>query len=345
MLIVLLGTPSAVSYGIEMILREIVECLFGNCSHIYATNLDGLRSGISVAAANDQKNVMVFSDLPRPEMTSLLVKSGAPIVISSDSFYDLVIYIMRSRKHSIANAIRFASLAICTLSASPVPANVMRISVGMRDIELTALVGMLVQFYGFECGDDQFQNIIKSVSVSSNLKTHLQDYIEEKFPLSALHSGHHELLSSGQHEMLRKFGIFYDEVLMGYNSATVQWHPSLFLLDHGLAYVEEEFIELLGPARCLLFGPYLHLPTGRWSAQIEIEILDNASRNTILVEAVTNRILAQGIFTPPERGRFRFELIFEIRNSTIAIELRLHLLHGAIEGKLAVLAVALRPAL
>lgn len=91
-------------------------------------------------------------------------------------------------------------------------------------------------------------------------------------------------------------------------------------------------VELLGPARFLAYGPYLHLTSGRWRADIEFEISDNLSGNHLYVDAYAGDILAVVTTPLPASGSFRLPISFTITDPLEPVQLRFQSLSGSIEG-------------
>jgi hypothetical protein len=91
-------------------------------------------------------------------------------------------------------------------------------------------------------------------------------------------------------------------------------------------------IELVGRARCLIHGPYAHLPAGRWQADIRFSVADNISGNKLKVDIMTDRIIFEGTCPLPSRGSFQLAVAFDVTEPRLPIELRFHNESGAIEG-------------
>src|ERR1700710_1521089 len=83
-------------------------------------------------------------------------------------------------------------------------------------------------------------------------------------------------------------------------------------------------VDLLGPARLLIWGPYLHLPKGRWRASMEFEVVGNLSPNQVIADVLVGGEFAGiGTFDLPERGVFAWSLAFVVADVEKAIEVRL----------------------
>lgn len=102
-------------------------------------------------------------------------------------------------------------------------------------------------------------------------------------------------------------------------------------------------IDLVGPARVLTFGPYLHLPAGRWAATYRFETWGNESTNALGFDVVADgevKFSTQGIVDTA--GQFGVECAFAVADPLQPVEFRCFLAEGAIGGVLRPCGVSLR---
>ena len=105
-------------------------------------------------------------------------------------------------------------------------------------------------------------------------------------------------------------------------------------------------IELVGPQRYLIWGPYMHLPKGDWVATLDIEMTENYSGNQLVVDITAGfgtEVLAIGMLNLPVQGVFSFKISFRINEPSLPIEIRFFLKCGAIEGKFALRRAVIQP--
>jgi hypothetical protein len=114
----------------------------------------------------------------------------------------------------------------------------------------------------------------------------------------------------------------------------VAWPGSLFFLGDAPDTPMRAPVDLCGPARCLLYGPYLHLPAGCWSASVTVALAGCAGPRSFSLEAVCQDVLAKGQFYCQGSGTFETHLEFSHGNPHVPLELRLFLDSGEIYGSL-----------
>ena len=91
-------------------------------------------------------------------------------------------------------------------------------------------------------------------------------------------------------------------------------------------------LDLTGPARVIVYGPYFHIPPGHWIAQARFAFSPFARGARIALEFHGASCLARCSFQAERAGIFRIDLPFHVSSDFDIIELRLVLEHGAIEG-------------
>lgn len=102
-------------------------------------------------------------------------------------------------------------------------------------------------------------------------------------------------------------------------------------------------LDLTGPARVLTFGPYLHLPAGRWSATYRFETWGNEATNALGFDVVADgevKFSTQGVIDVS--GQFGVECAFTVSDALRPVEFRCFLVEGAIGGFLRPGGVSLR---
>ncbi len=100
-------------------------------------------------------------------------------------------------------------------------------------------------------------------------------------------------------------------------------------------------LDVTGRARCLLFGPYLPLTPGHWSATAHLEVCVDAARCRLAVEfgAEPDYALVDLPFGQP--GQHAIELTHEIRESGLG-QIRLFLKRAAFHGEVRFIGATVR---
>jgi hypothetical protein len=153
----------------------------------------------------------------------------------------------------------------------------------------------------------------------------------------------HALAKFGTHPLSENEIHFANSVLRGLVDSVVapepsgtgesNWPRELFFDGGNPGSSPPLMIDLTGPARCLLFGPYLCLPRGLWVVNFIVGFSDDALGMPFRIEVCGgSAILGAAIIKPIASGIFTAAISFSVSLNE-PIEIRLFSMEGAIEGR------------
>lgn len=128
----------------------------------------------------------------------------------------------------------------------------------------------------------------------------------------------------------------------GGDLALLRWPRGSFHRGDPSNDIVPERLEIVGPARSLIVGPYLHLPTGWWEADLRLYFSEEARRRTFKVDMVSEDIVGTIRLKPTSAGIFDTRMTFHNPRADWPLALRIALEYGAIEGRLGLEGVTLR---
>jgi hypothetical protein len=340
MLLASFGSPSALAYATSNVVRCIGNEIFGAHFYIQATNRDEFKQHWHSVDADQRKCVVFFSDCPHKDVTDMIAAVRAPVVVVVEDFAAIFDYVRRSRNMDFAPAARFSSQVVCALKQIFRSPNIMRISPADYGRSLASFVEMLLSFYGAQCNDAQFNSIMASLAPDGSAVHTVSDYVNANFP-HWRDDENDAPLAPDQQLALDCLIDAYRPLVSGQPLEVAVWPVSMFLKwDVDGAFIDGP-IELLGPGRFIICGPYLHLPVGAWRMTVQIEVEECLSDNQIGADIFSERILTAIEARLPPSGRFSFNLDFDVVNPLAPVEIRMQLLTGAIEGRLSLVDVRL----
>lgn len=144
-----------------------------------------------------------------------------------------------------------------------------------------------------------------------------------------------------------------DDALAGYadqfgggNLGRLVWRRELFVLYADGFQRPTGFVDLSGPPRPLVYGPYIQLAPGQWSARVFLGLSPEAAGNTFLVDAFADlEQLGHAIVTPVKGGVYAADIEFSLsRPSSKGVEIRTLALSENARGRMAFGHVVLHPA-
>jgi hypothetical protein len=266
-------------------------------------------------ARRDGASVVVSSDFPEAALARMVCETGLPLLVVADDPAVFLDWTMRSRDLSADLAARLCSRVYAALAPNVGAAH--RLAVGREDSP-ERIVGEIVEFLwpGRQAG------LARATYAHLAGAGKIGPAVTQETTVDAAALASYAGLAEG---------LWPDEIV---------WPLALFNRPDGRSWRRP--IDLTGPARVVLYGPYLHLPVGDWTARVEFEI-DGAVSG---VEAVTDvrigAVVAEKAFDMPAKGIFAYALDFRVDDPHQPVEIRLFLKKGAIEGVLLPRSVTMR---
>lgn len=279
-------------------------------------------------------NVIAFSDSPDARLVQLFSHADIPCSVFIEPGHSIVASVWEiSGKDLWPMRIREASLAaLHDLILSPAA---MLVRSDAR-LSLEKLLRGLAAHYRLPMTDDKLAQALARLGP----KTRGDDELVS-VPCLSLPEGH-IVPDSRWREYLSLVFEGFAPLLERQRVDSLKWPREVLLAANGdTSGPLMKPIDLTGPARTLVWGPYLNLPTGRWSVQPTIACSRNPAGCRMAVDVYTDSILAASEFVLPEEGTYTFELVFDVAEPRQAMELRFFLREGMIDGLFDLLSIGL----
>jgi hypothetical protein len=138
----------------------------------------------------------------------------------------------------------------------------------------------------------------------------------------------------------------YIDYFAGERLDRLTWEPELFYLSEepigSSAVPLTRPVDLTGRPRIVLFGPYINLPPGSWSADVVLGFSAETAGMSFLVEVFASSQLAQSRITAGREPVVEMQLSFTIENSVDQpVQIRVWTERSAFDGRLALGYVAI----
>ena len=331
MLLSVFGTPSALMYGGLNIVRNLVELGIGTHKLVNANSTVDLRKTFAEPGLRHDARAVFYSDLPDADMCALFLKTRAPMVLFMDGFDDVVTYVSTSRSMGLSESIRLASRSICALEPLLRSDSVLKVNSKAYGSALKDIVIALGTYFDLVLTGGQVDQIVSSL-IKAEDQPRLSDYLYLTFPDARPPGTAIRRLAPEDRRLISQVASAYSAIAAGRSFDQMDWPISLYMSND---HPDEPFsgrIELLGPARFIAYGPYLHLTTGQWRATVVFDVAENLSGNQLYVDAYAGEILSVITTQLPPHGTYTFQIGFEVTNPLEPVQLRFQILSGAIEG-------------
>lgn len=324
MLAVVFGLPGPRVRKAADALREIARIGRRTCVAAEINSVDDWRS-VCVTG----ESVVAISQFPSPEVVTHISRSGVPVLVVLDH-PPAAAALLVADHHAVVSALRTVSSSIACLSG-----RLFRDRASIRQSNAGNLDAFVVHIAeGLEanvCAADmnRLESLITELST-------VNDGPSRMLHLAPAPTGNLSSLANSVLPVIEHDSGEHDEAVQ------IAWPGSLFLLGDSPDTPMHGPVELSGPARCVLYGPYLHIPPGAWSASVTLGLADCSGMRSFTLEVVCRDVVAKGRFHCSGSGLFRTRLEFEHGSPDVPIELRLFLDAGEIYGSITSIDVRLK---
>jgi hypothetical protein len=136
----------------------------------------------------------------------------------------------------------------------------------------------------------------------------------------------------------------YAKCFAGGDLAAIIWPRELFIVNGDSGRGLTQALDVGGGMRILIFGPYIHLPAGSWTARVFLGFSAEAAGHTFLVDAYSARQLGSTSFQPERAGVYTVDINFSLDEpSGQGVEIRVWVWSDYARGQVAFGHVILRP--
>lgn len=311
-LLVVLTPPSVLSAAVLHAIRSLAERALGPVDMLKLSTIEALRSGM---IARKTRHLLLYSDCPAPAAIQLIKQTLPPVLIVADDPVRVAQSLRSKIGHEPLAAVRTTTLSFATLH-DLVLGSARRKVLAPHDVASVAdYLRQAAEFFSLSVTPADLAAVVDRFSAQDEWEAARAEAATTIAPGGGIVSPFRSIYE------IKPADKFY-------------WPPALFFGTEPLGSPLQEKIDLTGPARPILYGPYMHLPTGVWDVVIRFTISENRSGNALLIEWLAANDIKQSakVSTLPEAGKFQGALQVEVTDPRDPLQLRISILEGAIEG-------------
>lgn len=340
MLITTFGPPSGYTQCGLFLMRLLTDELLRDVDYLVAGELAQLREAWS---ARRQPHVFFFADCPERPLVDVFLKLQAPSIIFLEDANDVTGYIVRERGMAWPWAVRLTHQ--CLVSIGDLIANENALIL-RREYELTLrefFRAIALQFQ-MEASDAQMQAVLAKGGLAGEftLDTPLEAVLMARWPHARPTSRGLDGVEKSDARIITAVNAPLKAVMAGRAVERLLWPQEMFIAGDQPNEILLDSIEMLGGARCLCYGPFLHLPVGQWEVGLEMEVRENLSGNRFDIDVFHGEVVALESFDIPAAGRFHVRAHFPVHDPREPVQVRIIMREGAIEGVLEVKSALVR---
>jgi len=138
----------------------------------------------------------------------------------------------------------------------------------------------------------------------------------------------------------------YSECFSAGSLGQIAWHRRLFFSGDAPGESPPSSIDITGRGRCLIYGPYIRIPPGAWTAHIGLGCSNEAVGTAFVVDVAAGHRLGHVSLSPKFGGVFETILPFTLEeDNPHFLEIRFFMERSTFDGRFALGTVTLSPAL
>jgi len=333
MLVVVVGTPSPIALWTLHVVRVGMQVLFGDHRLLTSQSLEAFRRDRQGSSTDC---TVLYTTSPTLGLARLLARAKAPIIAAVDDPRDVVSFRVSAEGLPIQQALRDYTRSVAILDFfSSVPTST-RVESSAYSKPFRTFLIELVNSCRLDIGMELREAVVAAVTgtPSGGDDISVGDLVVRDVP-GADRPGECSALDARSKSLVEDIGRQYEAMPHGGDRATVACPLMLYIADKQICYEPEHpWLSMVGPARCILWGPYIHLPRGKWSAQVTFAVRGNISGNVLRIQVLRELSeCATAVAKLADFGVFACELGFEIDDPLDRIEVTFALQEGAIEGE------------
>lgn len=310
MILGVFGIPSSLTHYGANLMRSLMERTFGECELLVTGTIEEVKNSF---LNRKLASAIFFNEYPAPPLIALLAEEKVPLMVFLDNFNSTVHALIEEKHLAPVEAARIASISFSALEETVMISQVLIIR---NDVDKSNL-----------------PNIIREAARALRLSVDVQ-LIVPAGPLTETPTAEITYFEPKTLQLLQSLSPGYDAILERKLITEVTWPAGILLDADKRTLLADQPIELVGPARFLVYGPYFGLPRGKWIAEPLFDVYENASGNAVVIDLVADgKPIVAGKFSLPKEGAFACDLPFEVLQPNQTLEIRFLLEEGAIEGR------------
>jgi hypothetical protein len=332
------GMPGVMSSWGVAALHAVAREAFGDYAVISTDAVEDLRQHVK---NRTKTHAVLVSQFPEAKLSELILRVNLPFMLFLENPIDAVCYLANSTEQHDFAPIRAisASLACLTPLANAETALVMRRNDIDRQSGIDMLMKRIDEHFSIDLTHDQITSVLQHVGMAAPGETTPITPPKLEEAAAAVIAGYvppqqdGSELNESLHDAIRNV-LSPLEIGRGGARAPVSWPRATFFSGDQLGTSLQDSIDLTGSARCVIYGPYFHLPPGHWNAKLSFNIDEDCYGQIFTIEIFSGETLGKLRVCPEGIGAFEAAINVDIVEPKIPIEVRFMMDSGAIEGRL-----------
>lgn len=327
MISVCAGTPSRLSKWCETLLFELLRSAAAEPRVI---GVDTVSDGARELLRLPRDSLLIVMRQPEIALADALIASETPFLLVLDEPSRCVGSLIDDHGYDAPSAIRYTANALgalCRLATAP-KALIVRPG---QERDGAGLAIALAEHFALNLPRETAGIVAQSAQVSAAAARTLDG------PCLTTKRGGSDRMAKAPATSASALKGALDPLwtaLTGEAATSLFWHKDLFFHGDEPSQPPPSEIDVSGPARCLVFGPYIRLAEGAWTCFLKVSLNEAGAGLRLVAEAIGGAPLNRAVFDLSEPGLFEIEFPFVVINADAPVEIRISSAQAAFEGGL-----------
>jgi hypothetical protein len=329
-----IGLPSRFAEWCQAVTARFVENILGPVREIYVDTLD--QFAVQAIQAESPYAVVASWQIAGPLWASL-AEANKPFLLVRDHPHHALENLVVRHGEAFLEATRTVARSCATMVSCATLPGALVLDAARDAADPVATAAAIARHFGFAGGDADIAALLGPLAEADLL------------PDPAEHRSWWEQLDDAQRALVTGAVDPYVARLAGGDLGPIVWERDLFYMNEEppreIDPPASRPIDVTGRPRYFLYGPYITLPPGAWSATIALGLSAEAAELSYLVEVCAGAevVLAAVTLQPGQQRVIETNLNFSIAEPGM-IEIRMLNERAAFDGRLALGHVVLTPA-
>ncbi len=336
-LITVFGTPSGFTRFGVFVVHSLLRATVKEFDHTAASEIQYLRAAWSTRR---HENFLLFADCPERAIVDTYLRTKAPVIIFYEDPKDVALDLVRERSLQATWAVRVAEQTLTTFS-DLISCDQALVVQRERQLSLSDFLVSTSGHFGLPLADAHLDSVAKEVAPGLNGALGMS--MDDLYHLHWTSGEPNAKFDPALHDMSLFEPVFerLRRLAQGQTIKEIDWPIFMMIAGGAPNSIFNGSVDLVGPARCVIYGPYMCLPTGLWRLNAAITVADNHSGNELEIDIYQSDILVRNRFALPAEGDLEVRAQFKTNEPRDAVQLRLITTEGAIEGRLSIRSISL----
>lgn len=320
----------------EIVIRALMKAIFADSHFVNADTIEDMKSSVY---GKKTSNIVLYSYNPERNLTLIAEKLNPKAIVFYEEPIHIVRYHLSAGNIAPIEAFRIAGKHISTMAEILGNNKILLIS-NSASKTLRQLMAEIAAYFKLVISPAAEDKCVELLNLTGReqLDEIIAVHIARLWPQESSRIDAGDPVDEKTWDAIQNAMYCLDDIDTCQIIKEIVWNNDIFFSQdnkRNMTVSTGGVVEMLGPARYIYFGPYLHLPYGQWSMSADFIVGGNLSGNKLEFDVFqSGEVLSFGSFEIPAQGVFEITTGIMNEHPEKPLEFRIFLKEGAIEGSI-----------